>query len=189
MNVYDFDKTIYRGDSTLNFYLFSLWRNPIIVMRFPKQIIAYIKYRLGFITKVEFKEKFYIFLHDIKNIDEEVIVFWKKNLSKIAPWYIDQANKSDVIISASPEFLLKPACEKLGIRTLIASRVDKFSGKYTGQNCYGDEKVKRFKEQCGNEVINSFYSDSRSDEPMAKLALKAFYIKGNEIVLWYGESK
>ena len=27
MNVYDFDKTIYDGDSTLDFYLFSLKKN------------------------------------------------------------------------------------------------------------------------------------------------------------------
>ncbi len=43
--------------------------------------------------------------------------------------------EDDVIISASPEFLLRPICNRLGIRHLIASRVDARSGAYDGQNC------------------------------------------------------
>ena len=35
----------------------------------------------------------------------------------------------DVIISASPEFLLKPICKKINIKYLIASNVDKNSRK------------------------------------------------------------
>lgn len=31
MNVYDFDKTIYAGDSTIDFYLFCLKRQPAIL--------------------------------------------------------------------------------------------------------------------------------------------------------------
>ena len=31
MNVYDFDKTIYKGDSTLDFYFFCLRKKPIII--------------------------------------------------------------------------------------------------------------------------------------------------------------
>ena len=59
---------------------------------------------------------------------------------------------SDLIISASPEFLLKPICGILGIKHLIASKVSPVDGKYTGKNCHGKEKVRRFK-QLYNEKI------------------------------------
>ena len=37
MNVYDFDKTIYNGDSTLDFYIFSIKKNLLLLRYFPKQ--------------------------------------------------------------------------------------------------------------------------------------------------------
>ena len=46
----------------------------------------------------------------------------------------------DVIISASPEILLTEICRRLGIKYLIASKVEKITGKYYGENCYGKEK-------------------------------------------------
>ena len=39
MNVYDFDKTIYRGDSTKDFYFFLLRRHPVLIRYLPKQIM------------------------------------------------------------------------------------------------------------------------------------------------------
>lgn len=44
MNVYDFDHTIYKGDSTINFYLFCLKNNFIIVRNIPKQLFGMILY-------------------------------------------------------------------------------------------------------------------------------------------------
>ena len=58
MNVYDFDKTIYDGDSTLDFYLFSLKKNPMLIRFLPVQIIGFIKYMFGLCPKLYFKEKF-----------------------------------------------------------------------------------------------------------------------------------
>lgn len=31
-NIYDFDKTIYDGDSTVDFFLFCLKREPILIL-------------------------------------------------------------------------------------------------------------------------------------------------------------
>ena len=38
MNVYDFDKTIYDGDSTIDFYLFSIKKDFTLIRYFPKQV-------------------------------------------------------------------------------------------------------------------------------------------------------
>ena len=137
----------------------------------------FIKFALGLITKTKFKEKFYTFLKSIPDIDSAVLRFWQSHEKNLKGWYLDQKRDDDLIISASPEFLLTPICEKLGVR-LIASRVDKFSGKTDGENCWGEEKVKRF-DAAGGGKIDEFYSDSRSDTPLALLAEKAFIVKGN----------
>lgn len=129
MNVYDFDKTIYKGDSTLDFYFFCLRKKPIIIKEFPKQIYSTILYKLGKITKTEFKENFYIFLNDLENIDNLLKEFWDNNQNKIKSFYLKQKNDDDVIISASPTFLLEPICRKLNIKYLIASKVDKNTRK------------------------------------------------------------
>ena len=184
MNVYDFDKTIYNGDSTLDFYFFCLKKKPFILKQFPKQFYSAIRYKLKKITKTEFKEKFYTFLYDLDNIDNLLELFWNKNQNKIKDFYLKQKRDDDVIISASPTFLLEPICKKLNIKYLIASKVDKHTGKYTGTNCYGEEKVRRFNELFTNSPIDNFYSDSLSDTPIAKLARHAFLVSGNSIKKW-----
>ena len=187
MNVYDFDKTIYDGDSTLDFYFFSLKKNPMLIRFLPIQIIGFIKYIFGLCPKLHFKEKFYSFLNGIKDVDAMVDSFWNKNQDKIKSWYLDCREESDVIISASPEFLLMPICRKIGIKHLIASEVNKNTGVCEGENCYGEEKVLRFKKYFADgrqREIDKFYSDSLSDAPISLLAKKRYIVSGNNIVNW-----
>ena len=183
INVYDFDKTIYNGDSSFNFYLYCLIRYPIIIFLLPKQFIAFILYKLKIKDKLYFKETFFLFLKYVPDIKETVEKFWIKNIKKIKKWYIENKKKSDVIISASPEFLLKPLIKKLEIKDVIASVVDN-NGKFLSNNCYGKEKVIRFKEKYKNIKIDSFYSDSKSDLPMAKIVEKAFLVNKNKVKVW-----
>ena len=66
----------------------------------------------------------------------------------------------------------------------MASNVDPYNGKYSGDNCWGEEKVRRFKEVYPKGEIDNFYSDSYSDIPLAKLAKNAYIVKGNELKKW-----
>ena len=166
MNVFDFDKTIYYSDSTRDFVLWCFRR--------------YYAFHIG--TKTEFKEKMYRFLKVIKG-KEDVERFWKEKISGIKPFYKEIHKDDDVIISASPEFLLKPLEKKLNI-TVIASKVDINTGKYDGLNCYHAEKVKRFRELYPDGKIDTFYSDSYSDEPLALLADKAYIVDGDTLIDW-----
>ena len=188
MNGYDFDKTIYDGDSTMDFYLFCLKRHKgILHLAFPlvKGAVRYYVLNIG--TKTIMKENMYRFLTKI-DAEKDIRDFWKSNKSKIKMWYKKQQKPDDLVISASPYFLLEPICEYLGISRLIASRVDVNTGKYTGENCHGDEKVKMFKEQYG-EKIEEFYSDSYNDEPLALMSEKAFMVKGSKITEWQFRNK
>ena len=183
MNVYDFDKTIYDGDSTIDFYLFSIKKDFTLIRYFPEQVFYMILYHLKKVTKEKYKEKFFSFLKGIKNIDKEVEEFWLRNEKKIKQWYLNQKNKGDVVISASPEWLLSPIINKLGIN-LIATKVNKETGKFNSLNCYGKEKVKRFKEKFPNGEIENFYSDHNSDTPMFLISKNAWIVKGEKIEKW-----
>ena len=184
MNVYDFDKTIYLRDSTVDFYLFCLLRFPSLCRFWPMQLWHGLLFGLRIMKKTAFKESFYRFLSAVPHIEEVVDAFWDLHEKNIMDWYRVQQKPDDVIISASPEFLLRPLCRRLGIRYLMASRVDPCTGKYTGVNCHGREKVRRFREKFPRGQIDRFYSDSLSDTPLASIAREAFLVKGEKLQVW-----
>ncbi len=184
LNVYDFDKTIYSGDSTLNFARFCYRRHPLLLRFLPGQVLAFVPYALGLISKTVFKQHFFRYFRGLKDIDAEIRLFWETHRQKIEPWYLAQNTPDDAVISASPEFLLRPICAELGIKNLIASRVDPKTGDYTGENCYGEEKVVRFRETFGDEPIERFYSDSLSDSPLAALANESFLVSEGKAIPW-----
>lgn len=183
MNVYDFDKTIYDGDSTIDLYFYCLKKKPSVFFRcFFTQFSGAVKYKTGRISKEQFKERFLSFLKYFQKDDDLLNGFWSENKKKIKQWYLKKKTSDDVIISASPEFLLRPVCDELGV-SLIASVVDRKTGKFSGNNCRGAEKVKRFRESYPDEQIDEFYTDSKSDMPMAKISEKAFLVKRKRITL------
>ena len=183
---YDFDKTIYNGDSTAHFIFYCLKRQPSLLRFVPVwgwNALLWKVLRLR--SKTEFKEKLYGYFAAVRDMDGYLNDFWDSHFQNIKGWYLDQKRDDDVIISASPEFLLQPAIDRLGIRNFMASRVDKHTGKYEGENCWGEEKVRRFHEQMPDAEIESFYSDSRSDTPMARLATSQnWLVKGDRLIPW-----
>jgi phosphoserine phosphatase/putative flippase GtrA len=188
-NVYDFDKTIYDGDSTIDFYLYCLSKHKSLIKFLPIQVYALAMYLLGKYNKNKFKENFFSFVKGINNIDEDIENFWQLNLKKIKPWYTEQQKKNDIIISASPYFLLKPIEKLLNIKEVIATDMNKKNGKIKGKNCYGEEKVKRLNKIYNNFIINNFYSDSLSDAPLAELAKEAYLVNKNELIPWQNNSE
>ena len=184
MNVYDFDGTIYNGDSSIDFYFYSLRRNPRVILYLPKQLFAFILYFLKIIDKTRVKEEFFSFVKLI-DIEEFVSGFWNRNRRKIFTWYLEQKTNKDVIISASPEFLLKSICETMGVNCLIASKVSSINGKFSGKNCSGEEKVNRFKEIFGDSIIDSFYSNSEKDLPLARLSKRPYKVIRGKVKKWY----
>ena len=145
MNVYDFDDTIFRGDSTRAFWAYCLKRAPGLARFLPRQCAAAVRYALGRTAKEAFKEAFFSFLQGVPDADAWAEDFWRTHERRFRPWYLAQKQPDDLVVSASPEFLLAPACRRLGIRPPIASRVDARTGRYTGLNCKGAEKVSRFR--------------------------------------------
>ena len=182
MNIYDFDGTIYDGDSSVDFFKFALKRDIRCIKTLPGFAVTAVLYLLNQVDKEQLKSSFFRFVSCFDDVDAVVEDFWVKHQGKIKSFYIAQKSNDDIIISASPEFLLLPICERLGV-SLIGSKVDSKTGFFLGKNCYGEEKVVRLRE-ITSECCDKFYSDSHNDLPLRKLAREAYMVKGNIVVPW-----
>lgn len=181
--VYDFDKTIYAGDATAHFVRWCALRYPRVLLDLIASCPQFAAMGLGLVDKTRAKERFYGFLRFVPDVEGEVLAFWAAHAQGVKRWYLEQHEDSDLIISASPEFLLAPICRTLNVQ-LIASRVDPHSGKTAGLNCHGPEKAARLKSECPGTEIAAFYSDSRSDAPLAALAEAAYLVRGDRLLPW-----
>lgn len=184
MNVYDWDNTIYRGDSTADFVLWLYVHRPMTLLSIFRTAGCGILYGLHIINKQTFKQNLYHMFVFVNDMDQTADVFVESHMDHIKLWYIEQKKKNDMVISASPEFTICRFCKKLGITNVIASRVDSKTGMYIGLNCHGEEKVRRFKEKAAQETIDEFYSDSLSDTPLAQMARNAYLVKGEQRLSW-----
>ena len=184
MNVYDFDNTILRGDSSARFFAFCLGHFPRMWRDVPAQAVNGLLFALRLKKKQAFKQRMFHYLTLIGDVDAAVDAFWRANMPRIKAWYPPRHREDDVVISASPEFLIRPACAKLGIGCVIGSPVDKHTGHFLGPNCHGKEKVSRFYARFPGGRIDEFFSDSHSDDPLAALAKKAYLVKGERLLPW-----
>lgn len=82
-----------------------------------------------------------------------------------------------VIITATNDFITRPIADRLGVETLLSTRVEvqdgQYTGSYTGIPCYHAGKVAVLREwlveQDENLEGSYFYSDSINDLPLLEL--------------------
>ena len=184
MNVYDWDDTIYRGDSTFGMVGYAYVHRPKTLLSIPRTAICGLLFVLHLMPKLTFKQNLYHMFVFIPDMDQFIEEYTSSHLNHVKQWYLDQQKPDDLVISASPEFLIRSFCTKIGISNVMASKVDMHTGKYDGLNCHGVEKVRRFHEVYPDQKVENFYSDSRSDTPMAKLAEHAWLVNGDERRPW-----
>ena len=180
MNVYDFDGTIYDGDSTTDFYLYCLRRKPGLTTSLPANSVDAVRFCAHRLGSKEFKERFLGRILTRIAAEQMVEEFWTSHTKKIKQWYLDARMTDDVVISASPEFLLRPICENLGVE-LIATDMDVHTGAIAGNNMRGDEKVRAFRARFGDVTPDAFYSDSLVDAPMMAISREAFLVRGSHL--------
>jgi hypothetical protein len=184
MNVYDFDKTIFYPDSSVTFFIHCLKKYPGAVLRVAPGILsASLRYACGRIGAKQLKEKLFAFLRYLPDPEAAVKRFWDEHFSGIGEWYLSRKRPDDLIITASPEFLVREAAARFGA-AVIGTRMEPVSGRIEGENCHDEEKVRRFRAACPTGVIEEFYSDSLSDLPLAKLAKKAFLVRKGKLTDW-----
>ena len=180
-NLYDFDKTVFPTDSETVFWLFCLKNQPKLIRFLPGQIISMIRFTLKLGDTDQMKSKLFGFL---KAVDSEKMVesFWNENRGKIYPFFINRDKAlPTVVCSASPEFLLRPVCERLGVEKLIGTNMNPKTGEISGRNCKGKEKVNRISAELPDYSFYCVYSDSlKHDGPIFALGERNFKaVKGN----------
>lgn len=186
MNTFDFDKTIFYPDSSVTFVKWYMRRHTLVFLCWlPRALFFALLHALKIVDTKRLKENLFRFVRKVPNIDAELKAFWDEHESRISPWYLKQRRDDDLVISASPEFVVKPMTDRMGV-SLLATPMDKKTGKIMGLNCRGEEKVRRFYEAFPDGKIEAFYSDSFADTPMARIADKAYLIvdKGQTPIPW-----
>lgn len=182
MNIYDFDGTIYDGDSSIDFILYCFKVRKKTLLKIPIIVANAFFYLFKIIDAKKLKSSVFSILKYIDNVDDLLKSFWETHDKNIKDFYRKQHKNTDIIASASPEFLLKPVSEKYNFK-LIATKMDKKTGIINGKNCHDVEKVRRLKE-IGVNKCNDFYSDSFSDTPVRNIAKKGYIVKKNRIIPW-----
>lgn len=181
INIFDFDHTIYDGDASLDFFAFSLKRRPWLAVYAPYQFLTALLFLIRVISRTKFKQNFFIFLRGVGDTNLEVNDFWDRHEDRVKAWYRERDHKSDVIISASPDFLIGPIAKRIGAQKLIATIMDSETGVISGYNCRGEEKAVRLRKEFASVVVRECYSDSLSDLPILNLAKNAYIVKGDDL--------
>lgn len=185
MNVYDFDNTIYKGESVFDFYVFCVKRHPSLIRYLFIILMAWGKYKLLLLSREKLMllaERYAIrFIDTVSNVEELVKEFWDKNQKKIKDFYLSSRREDDVVVSASVGFLLREICGRLGISNCICSEINTDSGEII-RLCYRQNKPGYFQNAFPGSAIENFFSDSMNDLPMMKLAKNAYLVKGERII-------
>ena len=184
VNVYDFDNTIYDGETLVDFILYYIKTDRKIWKDVPKLIIIAIKDALHLFTVEQAIEAYASFLEgyyvNLGDTTQNVIKFWDKNEKKIKPWYAKVQKESDIIVSGSTDFILDEIMKRMGIKHYIGSSIDKKTGKFI-RLCFLENKVKAFREIYPDKHIENFYTDSMNDKAMMDIADNVYFVKKNKI--------
>jgi len=188
--VFDFDGTITRKDTLLEFIKFSKGNLKFYVsfLLFSPLLVA-MKFKLYPNWKA--KQRLFTYLYkgvSIKQFNEWGNGFCSEIDNMLRPKAIDAINShkengnKTVIISASIENWIKPWAAKHGVDTVLATKIETdknglLAGNFLTKNCYGKEKVSRLLEifPHRSEYKLIAYGDSRGDKELIQFADKGFY--------------
>lgn len=106
--VYQFNKVVYKGNIDRDFYLFCCSKNKKLYLYIFKHVLFFIFSLISNKAEYYYKTTYHSYLKKIKNINHLIVEFSKKNKQKINKWYLDNYNSKNIVISNSPEIIVKP---------------------------------------------------------------------------------
>lgn len=206
--IFDIDYTITRKETLMEFFKYLVSKDIKNIKFLPRALYSGFMYGIKVYDEKRVKE---CFLKFIENIDEKELAiltksFYDERLSTIL--YEDAVNmikklKNEgykvILISASPEFYIKEFYAIKEVDLIIGTKFifenGKFVRKMSGNNCKGEEKVKRLEKVLKEKNIKAdfkssyMFSDSLSDKPLLDLVGNPYlinYKKHNkfEILKW-----
>lgn len=187
--LFDFDGTISRKDSMIEFLKFYKGKRKVI-LAFVQHIHWLVLMYLGLVENWKVKEKIWValigntklesFNKSAEKFSLEVLseLIYEKALNQIKK----HQNNNDrvIIISASAENWLKPWCEVHQlelISTQLEVENEVITGRLKGNNCNGNEKVNRIKQVINLNDYEEIYAygNSSGDKEMLALATHSHY--------------
>jgi HAD superfamily hydrolase (TIGR01490 family) len=188
---FDFDGTLTHRDTMFPFLLHVVgWR--AFVRHLFVLAPTLVAYGLGLIRNDITKEQ--VFIRFLSGINIDVLREKSEQFATIVmpklirteamkrfEWHKQQGHLC-IVISASLEIYLKPWVLKVGFNDVIATQLEtlqdgNITGKLSGSNCFGVEKVRRLEAMLGSKQGYTLYAygDSRGDKELLSFADIAYY--------------
>ncbi|WP_294394600.1 HAD-IB family hydrolase [uncultured Clostridium sp.] len=202
--IFDIDYTITKKETLMELFKYTI-KNDKKNMRFlPRAVYCGFMYLIKFYDEKKVKETFLKFIENIKEEDLAILVknFYNDRLKNIL--YKDaidmikelKSKGYDIyLISASPEFYVKEFYAIKEVDKVIGTKFKIENGtfvrKMNGENCKGEEKVRRLKSYLKENNIevdfkeSYMFSDSLSDKPLLDMVGNPYlinYKKGHKYI-------
>ena len=185
MNVFDFDNTIYNGESAVDYAFYMIRHNKKIIRFIPTILLSLAGYKLCLLSKEKLESiinKVFDGVMDGKvSFKDFVEPFWESHSNKLNSIILKRIKPGDVIISAGPVFLLEGITEIIKTDKIVGSELDFDKRRITWFN-FGDNKVKRYRQLYGDNTVDAFYTDSYYDKDMMMISRDVYIVKRGRIV-------
>ena len=192
--VFDFDKTLYKRDSLLEFCFFFYKKHPERLPFLFLQSFFILLYYLRLIHVEKFKSLFIIFLWNYNKNRLKLLLnkFWDKEypvrFNNLLLDHLSNYKKEGheiIVATASFDMFIAPACKRLGIKKLYSTQLEYRKGRYKvkGYNCRGGHKIFKIRNDYVNleSVLIAAYSDNSDDKHLLSLAEKGYVIHSGKL--------
>lgn len=190
--VFDFDGTLYKKDTMIQFCLFIYKRYPFRLRYASIQILGAVMYLFKSITIEHFKTLFLSYLLGMseEKVQQELKLFWASRFPKhFHPALLERLKELQekdiacVCISASPDWMIQNACDHLGITQVLGSSVIEIEDKWVWRfNCRGKKKVAFLENALPNAIVVEAYSDNHDDHYLLEKAERGFKVQKGKII-------
>lgn len=184
MKVFDFDNTLYHGESSIEFGFFLMKKNIKVALWIPKMLFGLLRYKMCLISREEIMNQTDDFMKIIisskKEVEDMAFEFWEKNEKYLHKELIEKIEADDIIITASPSFIIEPLKNKLRTSNIISSEID-LANKHVVNLIFGEHKVKAYREKYGETPIDCFYTDSYNDKSLMDISKTVFLVDKKSI--------
>ena len=189
--VFDLDGTLTRGDTLLPFlrYVSGTWR---FLLRAPRAVAALAGFALGLRTRNEAKAgvlKAFLGGMSRSELERCAAAFARQRMPRMMrpealerlAWHRARGDRC-AVVSASPALYVEPWARAAGFDDVIATELeydpqDRLTGRFVGDNCRGEEKVRRLEDYYGS--LQRFrihgYGDSAADRIFLARCSEAYY--------------
>ena len=184
MKAFDFDSTVYRGESPVDFTFFMIRHNKKIIRHVPKILINLVGYKMHLVKKDKLELLTNDFLDRVldgtDSLTDFVGKFWSTHAHKLNKDVVSLIGPDDVIITASPTFLISGISNLINTENILGTEIDLKQKRLVWYN-FGENKVERYRSEYGYREIDAFYTDSFYDVDLMRISREVFLVRHSVI--------